>query len=101
MDQQLKPNPLIVTPLHSVEQASKSTHHPILYLLRALESTYLEALPHLLWLERPLLPLWWHNTIHTLHMKQQHNISKGNIFVFKCLYVFMCVGSTTPLQLLR
>ena len=34
--------------------------------------------------------------IHTLHMKQEHNINMRNIFVFECLYVFMCAGSTAP-----
>ena len=40
------------------------------------------------------------HVIHTLHMKQEHNISMVNMFVFECLYVFMCAGSTAPLRLL-
>ena len=38
--------------------------------------------------------------LNTLHMKQEHNINMRNIFVFECVYVFMCAGATAPLRLL-
>ena len=77
MDQEPNPHPLIATPLHGVKYIAKRTHRFTLYLLHALESVYLEALPHLLWLGRPLLHLWQHDSPvrkhgHSIDIWQNH-----------------------------
>ena len=80
-DQEPNPHLLIATPLHGVEQVAKGTHRLILYLLHALHNVYLEALPHLLWLGRMLLPIRRHDTKDGTRDKTQITKDRDKVLV--------------------